>query len=395
MESNRLRKVVSGTNKGVQKAKCKADYGLYIHVPFCKTRCIYCAFYSTTFTTIRDKYVDAVCKEIELRLPASQQPVTIYFGGGTPSQLSIEQLKQIMDAINLVKNREVEITIECNPDDMTDEYAQGLADIGFNRVSLGVQSFNDNYLKFLNRRHNSKKVFKAIEQIRNAGIDNISIDLMYGLPNQTLEHWQTDIDTAISLGVQHISCYCLTYEEDTPLYEKLMNGEVSEIDDELALQMYNSLIDKLTSAGFEHYEISNFALPCYRSQHNSSYWNGIPYIGIGAGAHSYDGKTRSWNICDAKQYIRTLSSDKKSPLKAISEGEILSEENLYNELIMTRLRTSDGLVLEEIPSKYRKHFEANSSQYYKSGMLAKQNGICRITRKGLFISDSILSTLFI
>lgn len=373
-------------------------YSLYIHIPFCKTRCNYCAFYSTTFTTIRDKYVDAVCKEINLRLPSSQQPSTIYFGGGTPSQLSISQLQQIMESIGVIQGRKSnlkELTIECNPDDITDEYAQGLAGIGFNRVSLGVQSFNDSHLKLLNRRHNSKKVFKAIEQIKNAGICNISIDLMYGLPNQTLDDWNTDIDTAISLGVQHISCYCLTYEEGTPLYEKLMNEEVAEIDDELALQMYDSLIDKLTSAGFEHYEISNFALPGFRSKHNSNYWNGTSYIGIGAGAHSYDGKTRSWNVCDAKQYIRTLLSDKKSPLKSLSDGEVLSNDNCYNELIMTRLRTADGLVLADIPEKYKKYFNDCANQYFKRGLLSKQNGICKITRKGLFISDSILSSLFI
>ncbi len=375
-------------------------YSLYFHIPFCKTRCAYCAFYSTTFTTIRDKYVDAICKEMNLRLPSSQRPSTIYFGGGTPSQLTIGQLQQIMKSILAVTKTDSfssssELTIECNPDDISDEYAQGLASIGFNRVSLGVQSFNDSHLKLLNRRHNSKKVFKAVEQIKNAGINNISIDLMYGLPNQTLEDWNTDIDTAISLGVQHISCYCLTYEEDTPLYEQLMNGDVAEIDDELALKMYDSLIDKLTAAGFEHYEISNFALPGFRSKHNSSYWNGTPYIGLGAGAHSYDGKTRSWNICDAKQYIRTLLSDKKSPLKSISDGEVLTDDNCYNELIMTRLRTADGLVLADIPERYKNHFSRCADQYYKRGLLSKQNGICKITRKGLFISDSILSSLFV
>ena len=366
---------------------------LYLHIPFCKTRCIYCAFYSTTFDTLKDKYIAAMRREIGIRL--GKAPVsTLYLGGGTPSQLSIDQLATLLKDINI--RQDAERTIECNPDDITADYAQGLRRLGFNRVSLGMQTFDDGLLKFIHRRHNAKKAMSSIAMLHDAGFENISLDLMYGLPGQTLSMWESDIDTALSLGVKHISCYCLTFEEDTPLYNMRENGEVKEIDDETALQMYNILIDKLKSAGFEHYEISNFAIPGFRSHHNTGYWNGTPYIGIGAGAHSYDGKSRRWNICDVKSYIKLMQSntDKKA-VEAISEGEELSNTDRYNELVMTRLRTSDGLPLAEIPSAKKQQFLKSIEKFIQEGNLCIEDNTCRLTRQGLFISDYIISSLFI
>lgn len=366
--------------------------GLYFHIPFCKTRCVYCAFYSTTFDTLKDRYIAAMRRELALR-DKKNSVSTLYLGGGTPSQLTIEQLSSLLEGINITP--ETECTIECNPDDITAEYAHGLRQIGFNRVSLGMQTFDDRLLKFIHRRHNAAKAIQSVVLLRDAGFENISLDLMYGLPGQTLETWAHDIDTALSLGVKHISCYCLTFEEDTPLYNMRAKGEVEEIDDETALIMYNMLIDKLQEAGFEHYEISNFALPGFRSRHNSAYWRGIPYLGIGAGAHSYDGKQRRWNICDVKKYIRLMEDETDSKvMEAISEGETLSDTDIYNELIMTRLRTSDGLNMKEIPSRYKDTFRKSIEKFVRDGQIVIEGDTCRLTRTSLFISDYIISSLF-
>ena len=239
--------------------------GLYIHIPFCKSRCIYCGFYSTVDLNLRQQYVDALCKEMTLR-PSSEPIKTIYLGGGTPSQLTISQLRQLFLYINKVYGNDAEeITIEMNPDDVTMEYATILSQLGINRVSMGAQTFDNQRLRFLHRRHQAEQVQQAVNILRGAGIQNISIDLMYGFPNETLDDWKRDIDEALSLNV-----------EERAMYELLM--------------------DRLTEAGYEHYEISNFARPGYRSRHNSSYWHDVPYIGLGAAAHSYDLKSRSWNI---------------------------------------------------------------------------------------------------
>ena len=367
---------------------------LYFHIPFCKTRCSYCAFFSSTFRELKDAYVTAACKELALRMKdyADAQVRTVYFGGGTPSQLSLPQLKQILTSAAPYIHNAGEITIECNPDDITPEYAEGLFSLGFNRISLGVQTFSNNRLRFINRRHNAEKAATAVNTLKAAGFSNISIDLMYGFPDQSLEDWEEDIDKALSLNVPHISCYCLTYEEDTPLYDMLQRGEVSEITDELASDMYYLLIDKLSAKGYRHYEISNFALPDHHSRHNSAYWDGTHYLGIGAGAHSYDGNRRSWNVCNVKSYIKAL---KEGKLKGLAESETLTNIDKYNELIMTRLRTSSGLCKSDIPGCYLREFTRAAKPYISSGMLEETASTIRLTRKALFVSDSIISSLFL
>ena len=256
--------------------------GLYIHIPFCASRCIYCGFYSTTLMELRDRYVDALCHEMALRQEALAQqglPLpsldTIYIGGGTPSQLSPRHLKILFDHINKVfSNNATEVTIEMNPDDVTEEYAHALSQLPVNRVSMGAQTFDDTRLRFLNRRHNARQVPQAVKTLREAGISNISIDLMYGFPGETIDNWQDDITKALDLGVEHLSAYCLMIEEGTVLYEKMRNGEnerMRECDEELERQMYYTLTERLKAAGSEHYELSNFALPGRRSRHNSSY----------------------------------------------------------------------------------------------------------------------------
>ena len=239
--------------------------GLYIHIPFCRSRCIYCGFYSTTGLELRQRYVEAVCKEISM--VCKDTPIrTIYLGGGTPSQLTIPQLQQIMNAAYIYNKVETdaEITIECNPDDVTKDFVEGLRQLPINRVSMGAQTFCDKRLGFIQRRHNSSQVLDAVERLRDSGIQNISIDLMYGFPEETISEWEKDINNALALEVEHLSAYCLMIEEGTPLYELRMKSEElreSLPDEELERQMYELLIDRLTSAGYEHYEISNFAKP--------------------------------------------------------------------------------------------------------------------------------------
>lgn len=369
--------------------------GIYVHIPFCKSRCIYCGFYSTTLFDYQAEYVESLIKELDDRKDyLGSEPVkTIYIGGGTPSLLKPSSLKRLCTALqdspHLIYNIE-EFTMECNPDDITDEYASLIASLGINRVSMGAQTFSDERLAFLHRRHRSGDVRKAVETLRRNGIDNISIDLMFGFPDENLNDWQSDIDEALSLGVQHISAYSLMYEEGTPLFRLLNEKKIKEINEETSLKMYEMLIESLTSNGFEHYEISNFALPGYRSKHNSSYWKQIPYLGIGASAHSYNIVSRQWNISDVKDYIRFVNS---SSHEYIEETEHLTDTERYNDIITTTLRTSDGIDTRTLPQRHRDFILKASQKHIALGNLSLDNGIIRLTRQGLFISDSIMVDL--
>lgn len=369
--------------------------GIYIHIPFCRSRCIYCGFYSTTSLELRQRYVETVVKEIGIR---SQETGvrSIYLGGGTPSQLTIPQLQQIFDAIYIYNKveKDAEVTIEVNPDDVTETFAEGLATLPVNRVSMGAQTFDDVRLKFLHRRHTSSQVRKAVSLLRSAGISNISVDLMYGFPNETISDWEGDIDAAIALDVEHLSAYCLTIEEETELWRWLSQkkGNPScEIlpDEELERAMYEMLIEKSEAAGFEHYEISNFAKPGFYSRHNSSYWDGTPYLGIGAAAHSYDGNTRSWNIADIHQYIEGMEDGKR-----IFESETLDADTRYNDMVTVALRTRDGLDLKRLSEDYRDYCLRNAQRFLDDGQLqVTQAQTLTLTRKGLFVSDMIMSEL--
>ena len=423
--------------------------GLYIHIPFCESRCIYCGFYSTTSLKLRDDYVDALCKEMELRpipsaLGARESIETIYLGGGTPSQLTGSQLIRLFEAIRknylpdgfqdglsngfqdeLPNEQKVlcpkmEITMECNPDDVTEEFCETLQQLPVNRVSMGAQTFSDHRLRFLHRRHNAAEVRTAIERLRRIGIRNISIDLMFGFPNETLTDWQSDIDAAIQLGVEHISAYSLMYEEGTALYRMLEQGKIEEIDEETSLQMYELLISRLTEAGYEHYEISNFARPGKRSRHNSSYWHEIPYIGIGAAAHSYkrsdkNGESvkngendetgslsacspleaiRSWNVDDIREYISRINQGELP-----SESETLDLNTRYNDLITTALRTSDGINIKKMEQEFgtelAKKMMQEAEKHMARGLMKITNGKLLLTHQGLYISDDVMSDFMI
>lgn len=366
------------------------NFGLYIHIPFCKSRCIYCGFYSSTLSNLKERYVDALCREIELRkdyLPGNL--TTIYIGGGTPSQLSPALLQRIFAYINKVWGVPVgEITMECNPDDVTEEFAGALRSLPVNRVSMGVQTFSPERLRFLHRRHTARQIPLAVDCLRHAGIKNISIDLMFGFPGETLADWEQDLRHAIALNVEHISAYSLMYEEGTPLYGMLQRGEVEEISDERSLEMYNRLIDFLTATGYEHYEISNFARHGYRSRHNSSYWHAVPYIGIGAAAHSYNLKSRQWNVSNIEQYIQSIEQG-TVPM----ERETLDADTRYDDLITTALRTAEGIDINKVEEPYKSYLLRMSKPYIHVGEMAIENDRLHLTRKGLFISDSIMADL--
>ena len=361
--------------------------GIYVHIPFCKSRCIYCGFYSTTRSALRQQYVDALCRELAMR-KGDALVETIYLGGGTPSQLSIGQLQQVLDAIYIYNkvSAEAEVTIECNPDDVTEAFAEGIRELPVNRVSMGAQTFNDERLRFLKRRHTSAQVGAAVDRLRKAGIGNLSIDLMYGFPEESLEDWENDIRQACSLEVEHISSYCLMIEEGTPLARL----GTEPCDEETERTMYDTLIDRLGAAGYEHYEISNFAKPGYRSRHNSSYWTGIPYIGIGAAAHSFDGNSRSWNVSDIERYIDGIQQGLR-----LFEEELLDEDTRYNDTVTIALRTREGLNLSRLSEPHRRYCEENAKRFLDDGLLRIDGDRLHLTRRGLFVSDMIMSELMI
>lgn len=374
------------------------NVGIYIHIPFCKSRCIYCGFYSTTNKELKERYVDALIREIHMRkddfarLGTSLSPSstsTVYFGGGTPSSLSLCDIERIVGALESTFNgTPSEVTLEMNPDDVTKDYIKAVRQMGINRISMGIQTFDDSRLQFIRRRHNASQAEKAVMTIREEGIHNVSIDLMFGFPNQTMDEWVTDIDKAIALHPTHISAYSLMYEEDTPLFRMLQKGEINQIDDETSLAMYTELINRLTANGYEHYEISNFAMPGYRSVHNSSYWHDTPYLGFGAAAHSYNKDTRSWNIPDLKKYIESIESGVLP-----SESEVIDADTHYNDLITTALRTREGLNLDDLPQKYREYALVNARKSISEHLLEATDSHIRLTREGLFVSDMVMSEL--
>ncbi|MBO5612275.1 MAG: radical SAM family heme chaperone HemW [Prevotella sp.] len=377
--------------------------GLYVHIPFCVSRCIYCGFYSTVGIDKRDEYLDALQKEIEIRNEYLNEDInTIYIGGGTPSALSNKQLERLFRIIGkfveeknkcrITENKEFEFTIECNPNDLDDEKIDLLRESLVNRVSIGVQTFDDSRLKFIKRRHNSAQAKEVFRKLRKAGFGNISIDLMFGFPNQTIDEWGKDIDEAIGLQPEHLSVYSLMIEEGTPLYNLVAAGKVKEIDEEESLAMYKLLCKKMEENGYEHYEISNFAKHGCHSRHNSSYWRDIPYMGIGAAAHSYDGLSRQWNISDLNKYIDEIGKGKVS-----FEREIIDETTHFNDIITTATRTAEGISLEKIKrefgEKYLNNLMNEAKKHIANGMLEIADNNLRLTKEGVFISDSIMSDL--
>lgn len=372
---------------------------LYLHIPFCASRCSYCDFYTQTGSKQRTDFLSALLRELEERreeLPRGEEVKHIYFGGGTPSQLSIAELtiitQRIYSLYPIAKSGEV--TIECNPDDITPSYAEGLALLPFNRVSMGVQSFHPDDLTFLNRRHSVEQVHEAVSALRSVGITNLSLDLIYGLPRQTLERWEASIESFLALSVPHLSAYHLIYEEGTALTKLLEQRKVQAVSEEDSLAFFQLLINRLKAAGYEHYEISNFALPGCHARHNTGYWQGDPYLGFGPSAHSYDGgRTRSFNVPSLTAYIKGMLSGKRD-----YSLEILTDEELQHEYIMTRLRTQWGISLEAYQARFGEDARAKllclAEPFLSSGTLFRDGDLLRLTPEGIFVSDGIIASLF-
>lgn len=369
--------------------------GIYIHIPFCVSKCSYCDFYSCTSTARLGDYIYALKKEMHARKDylKGDSVNTIYFGGGTPSLMSPEQVSTILDEIHGIFAPEpTEVTLEANPDDLSPKYLAELACTPVNRLSIGIQSFDDGHLKLMNRRHTGAQAEKAVRDAQNAGFDNISADLIFGIPGMDDSTWERNIDRTLSLGIQHISAYHLTIEDGTRFAKMAAEGIITPVDEDASERQYEILRSKLGAAGFEHYEISNFALPGYRAKHNGSYWKGEPYLGLGPSAHSYDGDERHVCTAGVDKYIR------ESPRPELFETERLSPKDKYNEHIMVRLRCAEGIDLGEFGKTFgNEALEKLLSAAKKSvenGELDIKNGYLSVPVNRFLVSDRIISELF-
>lgn len=350
---------------------------LYVHIPFCRQICSYCDFHHSASLLRRDEMLRAIENEIRERQSYVSKVRTLYFGGGTPSVCSVEQIGSIVELVQELWCVESfdEVTLEANPEDLTPDYLAGLRSVGVDRLSIGIQSFCDEHLERMNRRHTGEQAVRAVRDAQAAGFQNITIDLIYGLPWLSEQQWQSNIERALTLGVQHISAYHLTIEPKTTLGKQ----RLQPVPDEVSERHFEILHRRLCEAGFEHYEVSNFALPGRRAVHNSGYWHGVPYLGVGPSAHSYDGSShRHWNVSSNKLY---LEGDR-------GEGETLTATDRHNEYLMTRLRTSDGFSVGE-------YEELFSTKLVEVQGLIVENGRARIAASDFLISDSIISSLFV
>ncbi len=370
--------------------------GIYIHIPFCKQACNYCDFHFSTSMKKKDDMVFALAKEIKLRKNEFENEIieTIYFGGGTPSILKIDDIKFLINEVfnNFKVAENTEITIEANPDDLSENFIIELSKTLVNRISIGIQSFFEDDLKMMNRAHNSVEAKKCLE-IATHYFENISVDLIYGIPNMSNQKWIENIDTVLRFGIKHISSYALTVEPKTALKKLIETGKISQPKDELAAEHFDILVKKLEENNFIHYELSNFGIKNYFSKNNSSYWLGKKYIGIGPSAHSFNGNCRSWNVSNNNLYIKSILQNQLP-----NEIEILSKTDKYNEYIMTGLRTIWGVSLHNIATKfgetYLKHLQKQTKRYIDDELLFVENNVLKTTKKGKFLSDGITSDLF-
>lgn len=369
--------------------------GLYVHIPFCESRCYYCDFYSSTFKGNRKALLSAIQKELmDRKAYLKNEPVrTLYFGGGTPSQLTIEELDKLLQTIFRQYDCQIEeLTLEANPEDLSRDYLTALKQLGVNRLSIGIQSFDDADLKRMNRRHTAQTAIDMVQLAQQVGFDNISIDLIYGLPDQTLEGWERNLQQAITLNVQHISAYSLTFEEGSMLTKMKARGEVKEVDEEVSLKMFQTLRKVLSAAGYLPYEISNFSRVGYESKHNSSYWNYVPYLGVGPSAHSFDGTSRRWNVANSRLYIQSLQEG-----NPYYEMETLDESTRYNEYVMTSLRKSVGIRKEMVRDlfgdSYYAYFRKMTEPFLSDGNLRENQDNIYLSENGIFISDYIIESL--
>jgi oxygen-independent coproporphyrinogen-3 oxidase len=370
--------------------------GIYIHIPFCSQRCSYCNFFSVVSINLLNEVIDAIIKEFSIRKDyLKNEPVqTIYFGGGTPSLLTIQQIEKLLNTIykNFPVEKNAEITFEANPDDLTEKYLSDLKKLGINRLSIGIQSFDDNKLKILNRRHNAFQAVEAVRVAQRSGFNNISIDLIYGLPFQSLIEWENDLDKAFSLPIQHLSAYALTFEEKTLLLKQKEKKLIEPADEELMIKMYELLLNKSNQNGFDAYEISNFSLPEFYSRHNSSYWTQTPYLGIGPSAHSFNGFSRQWNVASIHKYIEGIMKN-----NSFFEQEILSLQDRYNEYVLLGLRTKNGINIVELEQNFGIELKnfclENIKTFIDNEKVYRYGSFLRLTTAGKLISDTIIAQL--
>ena len=373
--------------------------GIYLHIPFCKQACTYCNFHFTTSQRYKNEFVKAIIKEIDLQKDflRNESIATIYFGGGTPSLLTIEEaclvLEKIKKEFSLEKN--IEITLEANPDDISKEKLLRWKDIGINRLSIGIQSFFEEDLVWMNRAHNQQQAYKCIEDSLAAGFDNISIDLIYGSHLLSDERWEKNIATSsINYKIPHLSCYALTVEEKTPLHKQILLKKTVDVDPDKQARHFMILMEKLKQNGYEHYEVSNFAMPGFRSRHNSSYWQGKKYLGLGPSAHSYDGIIRKWNVANNIKYIESIN---KGVVE--SETEVLTETQKFNEYIMISLRTKEGLNLETIKTNWGEDklttMKRRLEKFKEHNLVNAAGTTIQLTNEGMLMADGIASDLFV
>lgn len=368
--------------------------GLYIHIPFCKKLCYYCDFFHVISLEDSEMFVSALLKEIALRKDYIENETvsTIYFGGGTPSLLSAKEIGSILDQINKLfrVEKDCEMTIELNPDDVTGTYLSDLKKLNFNRISIGIQSWRDSDLKKLNRRHDSKQAAQALNNIFKKGFENVTMDLIYGIPGMSVNEWASNLDISFSYDIKHLSAYHLSFEKGTVFGNRLKKGLITEIDEEQSVLLFNLLIEKAESAGFVQYEISNFAKPGYFSIHNSNYWKQVNYLGCGPSAHSFNGYSRQWNISNLKEYIKLVNMG-----KSFFEREQLDTKTRFNEYMMTSLRTMWGIDLEYVEKTFEKEgydYVVNiAGKFTKYGLMKQQKNTLVLTNQGKMISDNIIS----
>ncbi|MCY1721893.1 radical SAM family heme chaperone HemW [Prolixibacteraceae bacterium Z1-6] len=372
--------------------------GIYIHIPFCRQKCYYCDFYKTVNTSLKQKFLSVLKEETKVRKNYLQNEIveTIYFGGGTPSVLTARELKDIL--CDLVDNYQVskvaEITFEANPDDLTNDYLEAIQQAGINRLSVGIQAFQDKHLGKMNRRHNAAEAIRAVETAAKIGFDNISVDLIYGLPGLTDREWKESLNRVFQLPVQHLSAYHLTYHEGTAFYTWLKKGTLKELKETESVAQFKNLLSYAKKNGFEQYEISNFAKNGMYSKHNTSYWMGTKYLGLGPSAHSFDGNSRHWNISHVESYIKAFANNAD-----YFEEEILSDNDKFNEYILTRIRTKWGISIKFVNQQFgaikENYLLQQIEKYRKSGTLFFVDDRITLSNEGLFISDEIMTDLII
>lgn len=372
--------------------------GLYIHIPFCKKACFYCDFHFSVSFKMKEKVIATIIDELTFRkdfFDANDTISSIYFGGGTPSVLSLQEIDEILGSVfnHYSVDENVEITFECNPDDLDKEYLKGLKFVGINRLSIGVQSFNDEHLKWMNRSHNANQSLKCLEDAEQIGFENITIDLIYGLPHLSDDEWSKTVDQAFNMQINHLSAYSLTMEENTPYIKLVKQGKYEKPNDDISSKHYHILTQLTNELGWEHYEVSSFCKPSNYSRHNSSYWNGKKYLGVGPSAHSFDGKSRYWNVSSNKSYLEYIPTREN-----FFESEELNISNRLNENIMTGLRTKWGIDLGTLSKDYKYDisnlFREDIKYWVSLNWVVIKDSNMRLTDEGMLFADHIASTLF-